>query len=127
MNCTACSTLILLAYLFDHCVLCDATCHKKCIELTIHSDNLWLCQNCINKNLPFSDVDETKDSLAHRITSENLMDVYLDTFDHNADERSLLNEGDLVADLTRLPHSQVLTRISLYFMNFPTISNFQIN
>ena len=93
MICTACLSLILPAYLFDYCVLCDVTCIKKFIDLTMHSDNLWLCKNCININLPFSDVDETKDSLAHRITSENLMDVYLDTFDHNADERSLLNEG----------------------------------
>src|SRR6218665_947250 len=62
----------------------------------------------ININLPFSDVDETKDSLAHRITSENLMDVYLDPLDHNANERSLLNEEDL-DDLNCLNSSSTLS------------------
>lgn len=76
MNCTVCLSKILPAYLFDQCVLSQAICHKKCTDLLLHNENLWLCHDCIMINMPFSVTDDSKDSLAQRnVVSEKLMNV----------------------------------------------------
>src|SRR6218665_2887309 len=101
VNCIVCMLNIAPVCLIDQCVLCHATCLLNCIDASLHKDNSWLCHDC-TKTVPYMDFVNTKDSLAHKTISENLVDDYLDPIEYYNDGRVLLNEEDLNADLNCL-------------------------
>ena len=77
------------------------------LQLEKYKDNnsLLICMEADDRlkiNLPYMDFVNTKDSLAHKIIYENLVDDYLDPIEYYNDGRVLLNEEGLDADLNCL-------------------------
>ena len=88
------------------CVLCDLHYHVICLDsmlLFTPFEANWTCFQCIKLNLPFADVDVIDDydhfNLYLNMEKQNLTDKYLDTIDNDGEERALLNEAGLDADL----------------------------
>src|SRR6218665_1226059 len=71
------------------CIMCGAKYHLNCLTSPNSIEKNWICQHCINSNLPFAEGVHhlDKDNLVELIKSNLLSDKYL-----NDDGRMLLNE-----------------------------------
>src|SRR6218665_1404699 len=83
------------------CIMCGTKYHLIRLTSPNSIEKNWICQHCINSNLPFAErvYHLDKDNLVELIKSNLLSDKYLDPIALNDDGRMLLNEEGLDADI----------------------------